>query len=106
VERRLISCQLGSNQTGQSLQCCGQVLGVHLLQLDCNRDVEQFVFLFLSLLFPMSEQASAEHPSKAHERPAVADRAFVTPAVADYLTIKTEDCIREGKATFVQTAFC
>ena len=54
----------------------------------------------------MSEQTAAEHPSKAHERPAVADRAFVTPAATDYLTIKAEDCIPEGKATFLQTAFC
>ncbi|HET6180609.1 MAG TPA: hypothetical protein VFE61_27065 [Candidatus Sulfotelmatobacter sp.] len=54
----------------------------------------------------MREQTAAEHPGKAHERPALADRAFVTLAVADDLAIKAEDCIPEGKAAFVKTAFC
>jgi len=49
----------------------------------------------------MSEQAAAEDPSQADERPTVADQAFVTLGVTDHLTIKAEDRVQEGKATFV-----
>ena len=49
----------------------------------------------------MSEQAAAEDPSQANERTTVADQAFVTLGVTDHLTIKAEDRVQEGKATFV-----
>jgi len=97
----LISCQLWTNHTGQPLKRSGQVLGLRLLQLDCNRDVEQPVSARLRLVFPLSKQAAAEDPSKAHERPTVTDRALVTPAVADQLTIKAEDRIPERQPTLV-----
>jgi hypothetical protein len=76
---------------------------MHLLDLDCNLDVEQSTSAFLGLvpLLSMKEQTAAEDPSKVHERPAIADRTFVTPAVADHLTIEAEDRIPERKATFV-----
>jgi len=70
------------------------------VQLDRNRDVEKFVSALRSA-FSMSEQAAAEDPSQADERPTLADRAFVTLGVADHLTIKAEDRVQEGKATFV-----
>jgi hypothetical protein len=74
---------------------------VGLLQLDGNHDVKQFVSAFLGLAFSMSEQAATENPSKAHERPTIADRALVTLAVADQLTIKAEDRIPESQSAFV-----
>jgi hypothetical protein len=59
------------------------------------------MFAFLKLVFAMGEQTAAENPRKAHERPATADRAFVTPGAADHLTIKAKDRIPERKATCV-----
>jgi hypothetical protein len=79
-----------------------------LAYICCNSTViviSKIVFAFLRLLLPMSERTSAKHPSKAHERPAVADGAFVTPDVADYLTVKAEDGIPQGKATFSKRFF-
>lgn len=106
MERCLISCQVRTNYAAQPLNGTGQVSRVHLLQLDCNRDVEQFVFAVSGLVFPMCEQTGTEDPSKAHERPTIADRAFVTPAIADHLAIKAKDGIPEWKATWVQLFPC
>jgi hypothetical protein len=97
----LISCELRTNDAGQPLKRSGQVFGLRLLQLDCNRDVEHRVSALSGLVFPLSKQTAAEDPSKAHERPTIADRAFVTPAVADQLTIKAEDRIPQRQATLV-----
>jgi hypothetical protein len=71
-----------------NLSSVGQVLGVKLLQLDCDRDVEQCVFACLRLVFTMREQNAAKNPGKAHERATITERAFVTTAAADHLTIK------------------
>jgi hypothetical protein len=49
----------------------------------------------------MREQTAAQHPSKAHERPAFAGGAFVTSAVADDLAIKAEDRGPEREHVFV-----
>jgi hypothetical protein len=49
----------------------------------------------------MCEQTTAQHSSKAHDRPAFARGAFVTSAVADDLAIKAEDCVPERENVFV-----
>jgi glutathione S-transferase len=96
----LISRQLRTYHASQPLKRSRQVFGVHLLQVDRNRYVEQFVSVFLRLVFPMREQTTAEDPCQAEERPTTADRAFVTLAVADHLAIKAKDRIPELKATY------
>ena len=101
VEYGLIACKLRSNHPGQPFKRSGQIFGGHLLEVDINRHVEQLVFAFFGLLVPMNEQTATEDPGKAYERPAIADRAFVAPAVADHFAIKAEDGIPERKATFV-----
>ena len=75
------------------------MFGIHLLQFDRNRDVEQCVFVFVRLLGTMGEQAAAECPSKVHQGPTLADRALLTLAVADHFAIETEDCVYERKKT-------
>jgi len=49
----------------------------------------------LRLVLAMSEQIAPEDPGEAHERPTIANRAFVSPAVADNFAIKTEHSIPE-----------
>jgi hypothetical protein len=49
----------------------------------------------------MREQTASENPSKAHERPTIADGAFVSRAVADHFTIKAENRIPKRKAACV-----
>jgi hypothetical protein len=73
-------------------------LGVQPRQLDCNRDVEHFVFAFFRLVFPMRVQTTTQDAGKAHERPTIADRAFVTLAITDDFTIKAENRVPEWKA--------
>jgi hypothetical protein len=63
--------------------------------------LNQRVFAFLRLVFTMREQTAAKNPGKAHERATITDRAFVTTAAADHLTIKAENRIQERKATCV-----
>src|SRR5262245_8102016 len=101
MERSLISCQLRTDYTGQPLKRSGQFFGGCLLQLHCNRGIEQLVDAFFGLVFAMSEQTAAEDQSKAHERPTAADRALITSAVADQVTIKAEERIPEGQAAFL-----
>ena len=57
--------------------------------------------MFFGLVFPMSEQTAAKDQGKAQERPTAADRAFITSAVADQLTIKAEERIPERQAALV-----
>lgn len=96
----MVSCELRADHRGQPLNGGAQVCGIHLLQLDRNRGVEP-PFTFLILVCPMREQTAAQHPSEAHERPAFARKTFVTPAVADDLAIKAEDCAPERESVFV-----
>jgi hypothetical protein len=59
------------------------------------------VFACLRLVFTMREQTAAKNPGKAHERATITERAFVTTAAADHLTIKADNRIQERKATCV-----
>lgn len=93
-----VSCELRANHTCQPLNGSAQVFGIHLLQFDRNRDVEQSAF---PALRSMCEQTTAQHSSKAHDRPAFARGAFVTSAAADDLAIKAEDCVPERENVFV-----
>jgi hypothetical protein len=54
----------------------------------------------------MREQTPPEHPSKAHERAALAGGAFVTSTATDDLAIKAEDCIPERENSCVQMVRC
>jgi hypothetical protein len=101
MKHGLFSRQFRANHTAQPLERRGQVFGIHLSQFDCHRDIKERVFAFLKQLFAMREQTATENPSKAHERATIADRAFVSRAVADYLTIKAENRIPERKAACV-----
>jgi hypothetical protein len=75
---------------------------MHLLQFNHNCDVEQPTFAFLRVLCPMREQTAPEHPSKAHQRAALARRAFVALTATDDLAIQAEDCIPERENSCVQ----
>src|SRR6266536_5287409 len=98
VKCRSVPCQLRANHTGQPLNGGAQVFGIHLLQFDRNRDVESSTFTSLR---SMREQTTAQHSSKAHDRPAFARGAFVTSAIADNLAIQAEDCVPEMEGVFV-----
>jgi hypothetical protein len=50
----------------------------------------------------MREQTAPEHPSKAHERAALARGAFVTSTATNDLAIQAEDCIPERENSCVQ----
>src|ERR1700686_2137293 len=54
----------------------------------------------------MREQTAPEHPSEAHERAALARRAFVTSTATDDLAIQAEDCIQERDNSCVQMVPC
>jgi hypothetical protein len=97
VKCRCVPCELRANHTGQPLNGSAQVFGIHLLQFDRNRDVEHSA----TPLRSMREQTTAQHSSKAHDRPAFARRAFVSSAVADDLAIKAEDCVPEREDVFI-----
>jgi len=102
VKCRSVASELRTNYTGQPLNGGAQVLGIHLLQFDRNRDVERSAFTPLQ---SMCEQTAAQHSSKAHDRPTFARGAFVTSAVADDLAIKAEDCVPEREDVFVRLMF-
>ena len=61
VEGGSVSCELRANHTGQTLNGGAQVFGVHLLQFNCNCDVEQPAFPFWLRL--VREQTPPEYPS-------------------------------------------
>jgi hypothetical protein len=54
----------------------------------------------------MREQTAPEHPSEAHERAALAGRAFVTSTATDDLAIQAADCIPERKNSCVPMVPC
>jgi hypothetical protein len=95
VERPSVPHEIWTDYTGQPLHGGAQIFGIHLLQFDRNRDVEQFAFTFLKPLYSMREQTAAQHPSQADKRLAFASGALVAPVVADCLAIKAEDCAPE-----------
>jgi hypothetical protein len=98
VKCRSVPCEVRANHAGQPLDGGAQIFGIHLPQFDRNRDVERSAF---TPLRSMREQTTAQHSSKAHDRPVFASGAFVTSAVADDLAIKAEDCVPEREDVFV-----
>jgi hypothetical protein len=100
----VVSREVRANHTGQSLYSVAQVLGVHLLQLKRNRNVEQPVFSFLLCL--VREQTTPEHPIQAYERSAFAHGALVTSAAADNLAIQAEHCTQEWESSSVRKVPC
>ena len=102
VKCRSVARELRTNYTRQPLESDAQVLGVHLLQFDRNRDVECSAF---TLLQPMREQTATQHSRKAHDRPALAGGAFIPSAVTDDLAIKAEDRVPKREDIFVCLIF-
>ena len=98
VKCRSVAREVRTNHAGQPLNGGAQVLGIHLLQFNRNRDVERSAF---ALLQSMREQTASQHSRQAHDRPAFASGAFVTSAVANDLAIKTEDRVPEREDVFV-----